>query len=499
MSQGDFKEKEKEQDQKLVESSDQSGGDIEAVAAHEDELIGKTIGGHYHILARIGSGGMSTVYKARHEHLEKNVAIKFIEKKYVQNETTLSRFKTEAKVLAALDHENICGINEFEILEDGSGLLVMDFIEGSSLAEVLAKQGKLEVEEAMEFMAQISAALSYAHSMGIIHRDIKPANVVLQKNNDGTKTVKLVDFGIAKLIRDDAKGPNLTQTGEVFGTPNYMSPEQCYGKKIDVKTDIYSFGCVFYELLAGTPPFAGDSSLEIIMKHVNDTPPDLSLVKEYASLNHLIRKCMKKESSDRYTDFNLLQEDLKAIRASETPGNLVVRKSLLDSLIHKTPLVFFSTLVLIIVSCVVMFFVSSFSNLKYEGQWKKAYTIAEKQLETKNLVAAEASLEKSLVLAKKSKNAALITLTMKELQGVEKALGKEDEAKEHNPKSNVLLDALRKFFLNIAWICILLGAGIFVFTLFLFGPKGYFNTKLKLSKKDPNRKYSLSDFFSGKD
>ena len=472
MNQGEFKEKEEQQ--KLVEA-DSSEAAANKSSLDTDSFVGQTIGGHYQILSEIGSGGMSTVYKAKHQLLEKMVAIKLIQQKYVHDKATIIRFQQEAKAAAALKHNNICGVTEFEILDDGRAFIVMDYVEGKSLADILEADGNLSEERALSVMAQVADGLEYAHSQGVIHRDVKPANIVILQNEDGSDTAKIVDFGIAKLVRDDESGPNLTQTGDVFGTPNYMSPEQCHGSKIDEKTDMYSFGCVLHEIVTGEPPFKGSSSLDIIMKHVNDEPPKMVLAKEYANLNPLVQKCLAKAKEERYLSMKELRDDLKSIENKELPANIHSNLSFWQKLNKHVPKIIVGVVLTAVSLAILMGFMGSFSKAKYEKQWRVEHAIAEKALESKKLEAAEISLEKSLEIAKKARNQSMVTLTLKELHDVEEQLGKVEEAKRHNAKIAVGLGSLKNFFFMVAGGMITVGVIIFLFFLFIFGPRGKFS------------------------
>ncbi|MBC7996675.1 MAG: serine/threonine protein kinase [Leptolyngbya sp.] len=268
-------------------------------APQEDNLVGKIIGGHYEILAFIGQGGMSRVYKAKHLLLKRYVAIKLLAFDRQFDSRSLARFQKEAEAAIELQHLNICSTREFGVNEEGSPFLVMDYLEGTSLADILSNETHLPQQRALDIMEGICAGLEHAHAAGVIHRDIKPANIILAKDKSGSEAVKIVDFGIAKLIREDESGPDLTQTGEVFGTPKYMSPEQCLGKKVDQRADIYALGCIFYEMLSGFPPFCNDSSIQILFAHVNDEPASLkpSCGKQVQAV---LDRCLKKDASQRY-------------------------------------------------------------------------------------------------------------------------------------------------------------------------------------------------------
>lgn len=320
-------QEEDEEDRRLAELKTTYHEKLPAVATNgeaqvKDIMIGKVIGGHYKIIDVIGDGGMSRVYLALHMLLDRPVAVKYIHHKFVYDLPSVKRFQQEAKAATALKHPNICAVNEFGIDGEGRSFLVMDYIQGTSLSKLLDEKQKLPIGRALDFIIQVSHGLEHAHNKGVIHRDIKPGNIVLVKDND-EESVKLVDFGIAKLIRDDDTGPNLTKTGEIFGTPSYMSPEQCLGKNIDTRSDIYSLGCVLHELLTGKPPFTGDGPLEVLMAHVNDDAPLLPVTLAQAGLRDVVAQCLRKDPAQRYATVKELREDLIAVKGGAEPANLV--------------------------------------------------------------------------------------------------------------------------------------------------------------------------------
>lgn len=299
-------------------ASSQRGTDSEA------DMVGSFFHEHYQIVGTLGSGGMSTVFKAKHLLLDRDVAIKLLLPNLTNKEKSIMRFQQEAKAAADLQHQNICSVREFGI-DQGRPFIVMDYVEGESLADRIANYGSVEPDRAIEIVTQVCDGLSYAHSRNIIHRDVKPANILLEVDQSGVARAKIVDFGIAKILREDQSGPNLTQTGEVFGTPMYMSPEQCRGEKIDVRTDIYSIGCVLYELLAGKPAFTGESTVETLLKHINEAPPKLSGSGVHSEINAVVQCCLSKNPDDRYRSIEDLSSDLTLVkenRSAETAREL---------------------------------------------------------------------------------------------------------------------------------------------------------------------------------
>ncbi len=437
-------------------------------SGEEDRLVGKIIGGHYEILSLIGQGGMSLVYKAKHLLLKRNVAIKLLTVGRQFDKKAIARFQTEAESAAGLQHLNICSTREFGINEEGIPFLVMDYVEGTSLGDTLFEEKKLSREKSIEIMTELCAGLEHAHAQGVIHRDIKPANIILAKNKSGGETVKIVDFGIAKLIREDEAGPNLTQTGEVFGTPKYMSPEQCLGSRVDQRADIYALGCIFYEMLSGHPPFCDESSIQILFAHVNNEPASLSQSCG-KQIQAILDRCLKKDVSQRYQNASQLLADLKALKSG-------------SSLVHARPqgvqpktLIAVGTLAALI--CVFIFVFTSMSQgrkstAEYTKTWKAMHEEAA-TYKAHDLPAAERLLEESLKIAKESRSESIIALTLQELSDVEGAQGKTSEAEEHRKalESRIKFGDLPKFFLQIAFLLICVGLALMIFILVVFGKK----------------------------
>jgi len=261
-----------------------------------DPLVGTTIGGHFEIIEKLGEGGSGTVYKAKHLLLNKLVAIKFS-----REELDWQRFQREAQAASLLDHPNLVRTFEFGLHED-KPFLVMELVEGRSLAQELARSGRLSTLRATELALQICAALMHAHSKGVIHRDIKPSNIIITKDNEGKETVKVVDFGIAKILHrgDQPASVQLTQTGQTVGTPLYMSPEQCAGQQVDEGSDIYSLGCVLFEMVAGRPALTVDSVLAAMMAHVSEIKPDFNGLELPSHFQLVIQKCLRKDRVQRF-------------------------------------------------------------------------------------------------------------------------------------------------------------------------------------------------------
>jgi serine/threonine-protein kinase len=242
---------------------------------------GMIIRNKYEILARIGAGGMGAVYKGRHLTFNELCAIKIVNDSIANDKNFLQRFQTEAVVTRKLRHPNAVRVDDFDYTDDGRPFIVMELVEGRNLGQILQSEGPMPVARAVRIATETARALGAAHKLGFVHRDIKPGNIVLTTNEHGQETVKVLDFGIAKLRQaaGEQSGVAMTMTGMVVGTPLYMSPEQFMGKKggdeIDGRSDLYSLGVVLYEMVTARPPFEGDTLFSIMMQHVegNARPP----------------------------------------------------------------------------------------------------------------------------------------------------------------------------------------------------------------------------------
>jgi tRNA A-37 threonylcarbamoyl transferase component Bud32/isoprenylcysteine carboxyl methyltransferase (ICMT) family protein YpbQ len=225
----------------------------------------------YEIAEALGSGGMSTVYKAQHLFLDKVVAIKLLNQQLASDAKSVQRFQVEAKAAFDLNHPNLLGVYDFGMSGDGQAYIVMDYLEGESLAEIIQREKQIGLVRALPIFLDICKGLAYAHEQGVLHRDIKPSNVMLVKGPNGKDLAKIVDFGLAKVFDENAM--KLTQTGEIFGSPLYMSPEQCRGLQLDHRSDLYSMGVLMYEALAGRAPIMGTNVYDTFQKKMTELPP----------------------------------------------------------------------------------------------------------------------------------------------------------------------------------------------------------------------------------
>ncbi len=296
---------------------------IELGLAGAEFQRGQVLGGRYRVLSLLGKGGMGIVYKVEQIFLGKELALKTIDKS-LMSDITIRRFQAEARAAFAVDHPNIISVKDFGLLDDQTPFLVMEIVNGETLGAIL-KNRTLSVEEAIPFFIQVCFGLAHAHENGVVHRDIKPNNLmVLTQMPFGTEgSVKILDFGIAKLTQHEGgEIQALTKTGEIFGSPLYMSPEQCSGAKVDHRSDIYSLGCVLFEALTGTTPFFGESALSTMMMHQSGTIPSLkeaSLGQDFpAELDRVIQAMLAKHPDNRYQDLGKAAHDLAAIKRGET-------------------------------------------------------------------------------------------------------------------------------------------------------------------------------------
>lgn len=284
------------------------------------DLVGSTLVEKYEILSRIGSGGMSIIYKARDRVLDRMVAVKVLQSQLVDDETSLKRFKQEAQAASHLDHPNIIGVHDFGVAVTGQPYLVMEFISGESLAEVVKREHYVDFRRLIPIFMQTCDALEHAHNKGVIHRDLKSSNIMLSESDGVADIVTVVDFGIAKLMPSSGKQPqNLTNTGEIFGSPIYMSPEQCLGQVLDARSEIYSLGTMMYETITGLPPLMGDTIVDTMKMHVNEKPrtfkevrPELNIP---PALEAIVFKALEKSPDARFQTMRQCYEALENLQA----------------------------------------------------------------------------------------------------------------------------------------------------------------------------------------
>lgn len=282
-------------------------------------IPGTIVNERFRVIDLIGRGGMGSVYRVEDIDMGTPYAIKVLSKEQT-NDANWRRFEIEARATNRLDHPNLIKVHNSGLLPDGQPFFIMDLVAGETLAEVLAKRGRLTESQLLKIFIQVGFALNYAHENGVIHRDIKPSNIMLQGTESATvgTIVRLLDFGIAKLTgQDEFNQQTLTRTGEIFGSPLYMSPEQCMGIGVDHRSDLYSVGCVMYECLTGAPPLVGENALSTMMKHQSEKPLSLkeaSLGIEFSeAIEHIIGRLLEKDLNARYQTAENFTADLVAI------------------------------------------------------------------------------------------------------------------------------------------------------------------------------------------
>lgn len=281
---------------------------------------GQIVSEKYKVLDELGRGGMGVVYRVEQITLGRILAMKTLNTREV-SDVTWRRFQVEAKTAAMLDHPNLITVHDCGLINGDIPFFVMDYIEGTTLAKLIKDKNTLSIEETLTIFIQVCFALAYAHGMGVIHRDLKPSNIMLvppQSDSSGL-SVRVVDFGIAKLTDEEIQPTQaLTRTGEIFGSPLYMSPEQCLGKPVDHRSDIYSLGCVMFECLAGVPPFMGNTALSTMMQHQSSDVPTLkeaTLGKEFPpAIEKILRLMLEKNPESRYQDMKSIARDLSLLQ-----------------------------------------------------------------------------------------------------------------------------------------------------------------------------------------
>lgn len=276
----------------------------------------RVLGGRYELGEMIGTGGMADVYIAQDLRLHREVAVKILRSDLARDPAFVARFNKEALAAAALNHPGIVAVYDSGQEETSSGLMpyiVMEYVRGHTLREILQKGERLAFERALEIVSGVLDALAYSHKNGIVHRDIKPGNIMITSTGE----VKVMDFGIARALSD--AGATLTSTWNIVGTAQYLSPEQATGGQADARSDLYSLGCLFYELVSGKPPFSGETPVAIAYQHVSAPLPLITSVEPSLdpALNAFFGVALAKDSSDRYPSAAAMLKDLKKLSRGE--------------------------------------------------------------------------------------------------------------------------------------------------------------------------------------
>lgn len=300
----------------------------EYASAHEHDIVlnehrkDEILGGRYRVLSLLGRGGMGVVYRVEQIFLGKELALKTIDQT-AQSDIAIRRFQAEARAVFAVNHPNIVAVHDFGLLDDQTPFLAMELVKGRTIGEIIQTRN-LSVDQILKVFIQVCHGLAHAHKCGVVHRDIKPNNImVLDGMPLGTEgSIKILDFGIAKLTQHEGgELQALTRTGEIFGSPIYMSPEQCTGGTVDYRSDIYSLGCVLFEALTGTPPFVGESALSTMMMHQGAIPTlkEASLGNSFApELEQIVGAMLSKVPNERYQDLSVAAGDLASVNSGQS-------------------------------------------------------------------------------------------------------------------------------------------------------------------------------------
>jgi serine/threonine-protein kinase len=290
-----------------------------------DPLVGTNLAERYEIIRRIGEGGMGAVYEARHSIIGKRVAIKVLLEKFLENEELIARLLQEARLASSIGHQNIVDVTDFGTTRDGRAFVVMEFLEGEPLSELIMRDAPLPVERSLAIVKQVASALGAAHNKGIVHRDVKPENVYLVRRGD-LDFVKVVDFGVSKAVRTQeetgSEWARLTRTGAVLGTPLFMSPEQAGGSEdIDARADIWATALILYECLTGELPFRGSNYLGVVAQIQNkDVQPPSALRPELGipdAVDRMVMHGLERDRTRRYQHMAAFEQDIDRLLAGE--------------------------------------------------------------------------------------------------------------------------------------------------------------------------------------
>jgi len=281
----------------------------------KDPLIGAILGDRYLIDSVLGKGSMGVVYLAKHQLIDRMIAVKVLRSELAADDDSLLRFQSEVRAASRLHHPNVVSVHDCGVTETGQPYLVMDYVQGNNIADIIKCAGCIEYGRALSIFIQACNGLEHAHRLQIIHRHIKPSNIALIRIEEQPELVKVLDFGAAKLLSQEEQQLHLTKTGELLGSPHYMSPEQCRGSEIDERSDVYSLGATLYEALIGAPPHQGKNAMEIISRQVSETPrsfaeafPELPIPE---IIEAVVFRSLEKERERRFQSMAEMQQALQ--------------------------------------------------------------------------------------------------------------------------------------------------------------------------------------------
>ena len=321
----------------------QNDGTTLRAAAPATSLVGQVVADRYHVIKKLGEGGMGQVYLAEHVKMGRRSAIKVMSPSMVHDPDAVARFNREAANASRITHPNVCAVYDFGETPDGLIYLAMEFVEGEPLTAMIEREGALPLAQATAIFKQTADALQAAHDLGIVHRDLKPDNIMVAKNRDGGDLVKVVDFGIAKAVGGDDAGQKVTKTGLVVGTPEFMSPEQLSGDKVDGRSDLYSLALVYFRMLTGQLPFQADSVQETMIKRLTDEPAKLAEARPDLAfpdgLQQVLDAALARTPGERYQTVAKFADDVMAVAgargtrgmAPATRADIEAKTQMMDS------------------------------------------------------------------------------------------------------------------------------------------------------------------------
>ncbi len=399
----------------------------ELTAVVSDAQDSKGLEFQYRLIEMVGKGGMGEVYRAHDLQSSQDVAVKFLHPHLVSDSKAVLRFNNEAAANMGLEHAGLVKVRNFgRSTADNSPCIVMDFLEGESLDKALAVQGTMTIEKGTSLFLQLCDALSYLHSKLIVHRDLKPSNIILQSTDAGNNAV-IVDFGIAKI----SEGQNLEQiqfttTGEIVGSPPYMSPEQCTGQHLDSRSDVYSLGCVMYHVVSGKPPFEGTNPVQVIVKHLHEPAPRLSKIAQVPEkLSEVIHRCLEKDPADRYQSIDEISSDLRCFLEGKP---LSKKKFSLAKSIARQKTKLLSVVSIALIASAAFVALNQMPQGNYETRWLALDKKGQACFDRGQLAESKRLFQESLGLADSSGDRTLKLASMNELMDIDIALSHSEES-----------------------------------------------------------------------